>query len=184
MRTEVHVHGTIILIEGVSVQQVERALRPWLDYLDVGSLKEARSLEKDEPGIVFDRKRWMLELCWTGDVGSNFQRVLGDALAAVGPLTEEASAVEVTYYRDERDDVQLMFVGPTPYAVHDAQRRMMIEEISNLLGRQFAADEVSQVAGLVNELFKRDWERRKSGVPDAPPATPASNDPTPPSQLH
>ena len=86
MRTEVHVHGSIVLVEGVTAGQVEGALRPWLDYLDVASMKEARSLEQDEPGIVFDRKRYVLEVCWTGDVGRNFQGVLGDALAALGPL--------------------------------------------------------------------------------------------------
>ena len=78
MRTEVHVHGTVVLVEGVSIGQVEGALRPWLDYLDCASIKEARSLEQDEPGIVFDRKRFLLEICWTGDVGRNFQDVLGD----------------------------------------------------------------------------------------------------------
>ncbi len=86
MRTEVHVHGTVVLVEGVSIGQVEGALRPWLDYLDCASIKEARSLEQDEPGIVFDRKRFLLEICWTGDVGRNFQGVLGDALAGLGPL--------------------------------------------------------------------------------------------------
>ena len=60
MRTEVHVHGTVVLVEGVSIGQVEGALRPWLDYLDCASIKEARSLEQDEPGIVFDRKRFLL----------------------------------------------------------------------------------------------------------------------------
>jgi len=162
MRTEVHVHGTVVLVEGVSIGQVEGALRPWLDYLDCASIKEARSLEQDEPGIVFDRKRFLLEICWTGDVGRNFQGVLGDALAGLGPLAEEASTVEITYFHDKGDEVQLMFVGPTPQAIHDMQRRLMVEEVSNLLGRQFGAEDVSQVAALINKLFAEDWTRKQA----------------------
>ena len=48
MRTEVHVHGSIFLCKGVRLKQVEQALRPWLEYLDVETLADARSLEQEE----------------------------------------------------------------------------------------------------------------------------------------
>jgi hypothetical protein len=182
MRTEVHVHGSIVLVEGVTASQVEGALRPWLDYLDVASFKEARSLEQDEPGIVFDRKRYVLEVCWTGDVGRNFQGVLGDALAALGPLSEEAATIEITYFHDKGDEVQLMFVGPTPQAIHDLQRRLMVEEVSNLLGRQFGAEDVSQVAAVINRLFAEDWQRKQAAGETA--VATATQPHTRPKQLH
>ena len=61
MRTEVHVHGSIFLCKGVRLKQVEQALKPWLEYLDVETLADAHSLEREEPGIVFDpRERTLL----------------------------------------------------------------------------------------------------------------------------
>ena len=47
MRTEVHVHGSIFLCKGVRLSQVDQAIRPWLDYLDVqrdSHLREERLL--------------------------------------------------------------------------------------------------------------------------------------------
>jgi hypothetical protein len=52
MKTEVHVHGSVFLCKGVRLAQVELALRPWLDYVDADHLADAKSLERDEPGIV------------------------------------------------------------------------------------------------------------------------------------
>ena len=49
MRTEVHVHGSIFLCKGVRPSQVDQALRPWLDYLDVDTITDAHSLEREEP---------------------------------------------------------------------------------------------------------------------------------------
>src|SRR5438552_6901538 len=57
MHTEVHVHGTVLLKNGVSQTDIELALRHWFDYVDVDGLADARSAHQDEPGIVFDRRR-------------------------------------------------------------------------------------------------------------------------------
>jgi len=40
MRMEVHVHGTAFLCKGVHLTQVEDALRPWLDYLEIDALEK------------------------------------------------------------------------------------------------------------------------------------------------
>src|SRR5437879_8558267 len=69
MHTEVHVHGTVLLKSGVSQTDIELALRHWFDYVDVDGLADARSAHQDEPGIVFDRRRRSLDICWTGYVG-------------------------------------------------------------------------------------------------------------------
>src|SRR6185503_7203821 len=64
MRTEVHVHGSIFLCKGVRPSQVDQALRPWLDYLDVDTIGDAHSLEREEPGMTFDPKERVVNICW------------------------------------------------------------------------------------------------------------------------
>lgn len=172
MRIEVHVHGSIYLCKGVTLAQVENGLRKWLDYLDVEHIAEARSLEQSEPGIEFDRANRILDICWTGSVGRSFHRRLQETLEDIGPLAERASEVELTvFHEDGRDELQLLFVGPTPEAIHQAQRRCMIEDVSGLLSRHFSQAAVAQVAGLVNELFDRDWAQKAAETePDSSPA--------------
>ena len=41
MRTEVHVHGSVFLCKGVRPSQVDQAMRPWLDYMDVDTIADA-----------------------------------------------------------------------------------------------------------------------------------------------
>lgn len=163
MRIEVHVHGTLNLCKGVSLAQVENGLRKWLDYLDVETIAEARSLEQEEPGIVFHRSDRSLEICWTGEVGRNFVNRLQETFYDIGPLTERASEVELTYYyEDGRDEYQLLFVGPTEESIHQVQRRRMIDDVSSLLSRHFGPEDVDLVTDLVNTLFDRDLEKRKT----------------------
>ena len=58
-------------------------------------------------------------------------------------------------------------MGPTAQAVHEAQRRCMIEDLAAILERQFEKDKVAEVTALVNELFDRDW-KEKSAQPKKP----------------
>jgi hypothetical protein len=161
MRTEVHVHGTIPLRAGAALSQVESALQPWIDYLDVESLDELKSVHRDEPGLVFDSRRRLLEICWTGDVGRNFRKVIEDALQALCRFTEQATEVQLSYYHEDgRDEIGIVFVGPSPESIHEAQRRRMVEDMSNLLSRHFTQQEVSELVNHVNELFSRNWQQR------------------------
>ena len=100
MRMEVHVHGTAFMCKGVHLTQIEHALRPWLDYLEVESIEKVQSLEREEPGIRFDLKEQALDMCWTGEVGRSFQGRLAEAFKALGPLTEYASEITLTTYHD------------------------------------------------------------------------------------
>ena len=158
MRMEVHVHGNIALCKGVTRPQIESALNPWLDYLDVDSIDEAKSLEPVEPGIALDDKTRVLSMCWTGDIGRSFHRRLEEALQALGPFTEEASEVEVSVFHDNgEEEYRLIFVGPTPESIQQAERNRMIEDIAALLSRRFDQPSVEKVVTVVNELFERDW---------------------------
>jgi len=85
MRMEVHVHGTAFLCKGVHLTQVEHALHPWLEYLEVDAIAKVQSLEREEPGVRFDAKEQALDMCWTGEVGRSFNSRLQDALQTLGP---------------------------------------------------------------------------------------------------
>lgn len=156
MRIEVHVHGNIPLRAGVTSAQIEAALKPWLEYIDEDSLADARSVYEDEPGIAFDARERLLEICWTGDVGRAFREAIEVALQALNPYTERAAEIEVTYYHDDgQDELGIVFVGPTPEAIHEAQRQAMIEDVSHILARQFGDSEIGEVVAQLNELFQR-----------------------------
>ena len=157
MRMEVHVHGYLELVEGISKRQVEGALRPLLQYLDVEHLDELKSLEPDQPGFVFSDRNYTLEMCCTLEVGRNFVHSLEEAMLALGRLVENATAIEViSYHEDGRDETQLMFVGPTPEAILEAQRRHMLEDVAALLSRHFRQEAVDEVLNLVSNLFQRE----------------------------
>lgn len=157
MRLEVHVHGYLELVEGVSKRQVEHALRPLLNYLDVEHLDELKSLEPDQPGFVFGDRNYTLEMCCTLDVGRNFFNTLEQAMQALGKLVENAAAIElISYHEDGQDESQLMFVGQSPEAILDAQRRYMLQDVSALLSRHFKQEAVDEVLALVSDLFGRE----------------------------
>jgi hypothetical protein len=163
MRLEVHLHGYIELCEGVSRKQVETALHPLFDYLDVENMNEVLSLEEDQPGIKFNQREFTLEICCTLEIGNSFFAALEGAMNGVGLLAEQGTAVEVIlYHPDGRDEMQLIFIGPTPDAIYDAQRRRMVEDVTSLMRRQFNESTTNEVVTLVNELFRR--ERNKQPI--------------------
>ena len=162
MRTEVHVHGNLRFMKDVSPAQVESGLRPWLSYLDIDSVEEARSLEQEEPGITYDTAARELTICWTGEVGRNFHRCVEESMQSLGPLTDGTTVIELTYFHDDgQDESQLIFVGPSPEAIHEAQRLRMLEDVQYLLGRHFGREAIERVVSVVNELFDQDWSDRE-----------------------
>ena len=163
MRHEVHLHADIPILEGVSRRQLEQALAPLLEYLDADGLADVKSLEPDEPGMKYDEKELLLTVCWTGEIGRSFHPALEAALDGLGPFCYEAVEVDLTIYQDNGEqESKLLFVGPTARAIHEAQRRCMVEDVAAVLGRQFGKDEVTQVTTLVNEMFDRDWKEKAS----------------------
>jgi hypothetical protein len=163
MRHEVHLHADIPILEGVSRRQLEQAFAPLLEYLDAEGLSDVKSLEPDEPGIKYDEKELLLTVCWTGEIGRSFDGALEATLDSLGPYCYEAVEVDLTLYHDNGEqESKLLFVGPTAQAIHEAQRRCMVEDVAAILGRQFDKAAVAQVTALVNELFDRDWKEKAS----------------------
>ena len=163
MRLEVHVHADIPILEGVSKRQLEQAFAPLLEYLDADGIADVKSLEPDEPGLKYDEKDMLLTLCWTGEIGRSFHGALEATLENLGPYCYEAVEVDVTTYLENGEqESKLLFVGPTAQAIHEAQRRCMVEDVAAILGRQFDKAAVTQVTAMVNELFDRDWKEKAS----------------------
>ena len=163
MRHEIHLHADIPILEGVSRKQVELALAPLLEYLDADNMADVKSLEADEPGFKYDEKELILYVCWTGEIGRSFHMALDAALDNLGPYCYEAVEIDLTVYHENGEqESRLLFVGPTPQAIHEAQRRCMVEDVAAILGRQFAKDKVAEITTLVNDLFDRDWKEKGS----------------------
>src|SRR3954463_13119885 len=134
MRHEVHLHADIPILEGVSKRQLEQAFAPLLEYLDADGLSDVKSLEPDEPGLKYDEKDMILTLCWTGEIGRSFHGALEAALENLGPYCYEAVEVDLTLYQENGEqESKLLFVGPTLQAIHEAQRRCMIEDVTAIL---------------------------------------------------
>jgi hypothetical protein len=168
MRLEVHVHADIPILEGVSKRQLEQAFQPLLEYLDADGLADVKSLEPDEPGIRYDEKELILYVCWTGEIGRSFHGALEATLENLGPYCYEAVEVDVTTYLENGEqESKLLFVGPTAQAIHEAQRRCMLEDVAAILGRQFDKERVAEVSALVSELFDREW-KEKAAQPKKP----------------
>ena len=167
MRTEVHVHGTIHLRPDVQLTDINQALQPWLEYLDVGSIEDAGSIHHDEMGIYFDSRGRVLDICWSGEVGRSFGSQVEPAIRGLCPLSEAAAEIEISYYDDDgNDEMNIVFVGPTPASIHEAQRRRMTQDVSDLLARHFDNPAINEVVTLLNDLFRRDWLKHSQNGSD------------------
>src|SRR5260221_777632 len=163
MRHEVHLHADIPVLEGISRRQVEQALGPLLEYLDADGMAEVKSLETDEPGFRYDDKELILTLCWTGEIGRSFHLALEAALENLGPLCYEAVEVDLTLdHPNGEQESKLLFVGPTLQAIHEAQRRCMLEDVAPILARQFDKAKAGEVTTLGTNLLNRDWKDKAS----------------------
>ncbi len=166
MKTEVHVHGSVFLCKGVRLAQVELALRPWLDYVDADHIADAKSLEREETGIVYDAGERVVNMCWTGDVGRSFHNKLTEACNNLGPLTEYASEVEVTYYPDSgEDEFHQFFIGPSAEAIHEFRRQCVTEDINHMLSRHLGKPEIEQVTALVGKMFDAHAPQKSGNAP-------------------
>ena len=168
---EIHVHGTVPLREEVTFEQIQDALRAIWVYAGARSLVEgADSFYEEEPGIRFDDNEHLLQMCWTIKGEDDFRQALDDMCMGSNDLTYTGAALEVTFYdaefdeedeaqgRDSRDDFLMLFVGPTPAAIMQVQRDLLVQDMVNLLERHFDASELSDVVLEVDKLFSKRFD--------------------------
>lgn len=163
---EIHVHGDIPLRTDVNFSQIQEALKPLWAYAGAKSLADgAASSYEEEPGIRFDQKEHVLQICWTVAGDEDFRHALDEMCMGVNELAEQGAAIEVTFYDAEfdeeeeppeaesRDDFIMLFVGPTPAAIMQVQRDLLVEDVVNLMERHFEGAELGGVVAEIDKLF-------------------------------
>ena len=163
---EIHVHGDVKLRSDVGFDALQDALKPLWKYARARSLADgAASLYEDEPGIRFDAPDHLLQMCWTVAGDEDFRQQLDDLCMNLNDLSAEGSQIEVTFYdaqydeedeehgRESRDDFVLLFVGPTPEAIMQAQRNLLVEDVVALMERHFDGAELGGVVAEIDKLF-------------------------------
>ena len=169
---EIHVHGDVPLRAEVGYDQLQDALKPLWKYAGARSLADgAPSVYEEEPGIQFDAAKRMLTICWTVPGDEDFRQSLDELCMSLNELAEQGAAIEVTFYdaefdeededagRDARDDFVMLFVGPTPAAIMQVQRDLLVEDVVNLMERHFDGAELGGVVAEIDKLFGERFDK-------------------------
>ena len=134
MRTEVHVHGSIFLCKGVRLSQVDQSMRPWLDYLDVDTIGDAHSLEREEPGISLRsegaRGQHLLDGRSRPQLPEPAHRSVPQSRTADGVRVRSRSHL---LSRRRRRRVLPDVRRPEPEAIHEFRRQCVVEDVSGML---------------------------------------------------
>ena len=164
---EIHVHGDVKLHSDVDFDALQEALRPLWSYTGARSLADgASSLYESEPGIRYDPHQHLLQMCWSLAGDEDFRQQLDDMCMNLNEVSAIGAAIEVTFYdtqydeedqeagRESRDDFLLLFVGPTPQAILQAQRDLLVADMVQLMERHFDGAELGGVVDEVDKLFE------------------------------
>lgn len=174
---EIHVHGQVPLREDVRFEQVQEALKPLWKYAGARSLADgANSSYEDEPGIKFDAKEHLLQMCWTVGGDDDFRHTLDEVCMSLNELATEGAAIEITFYdaefdeeeapsgEESRDDFLMLFVGPTPAAIMQVQRDLLVQDVINLMERHFDGAELGGVVAEIDKLFTQRFDALVSSL--------------------
>ena len=174
---EIHVHGQVLLRAEVTFEQLQDALQPLWSYAGGRSLAAgAASAYEEEPGIQFDAKERMLQMCWTVSGDQDFRQALDDVCMGLNELAEEGAAIEVTFYdaefdeeegdrsQEARDDFVMLFVGPNPAAIMKVQRDMLVQDVVQMMERHFESSELVGVVSEIDKLFMQRFDSLLSSL--------------------
>ncbi|MDB5929684.1 MAG: hypothetical protein JWR60_1391 [Polaromonas sp.] len=169
---EIHVHGEVPLRADVSFEQLQDALKPLWKYAGAKSLATgAASVYEEEPGIRFDAPKHLLQMCWTVPGAEDFRQALDEMCMGLNDLAEVGAPIEVTFYDadfdeeedggeddEAQDDFVIYFVGPTPAAIMQVQRDLLVQDMIGLMERHFDGSELGEVVQAVDKLFERRFD--------------------------
>lgn len=174
---EIHVHGDVPIKPGTSTQAIQEALRPLWHYAGARSLDAgAASLYEEEPGIRFDSDGQRLQICWTVSGDEDFRTVMEDLCMNLNDISASGTPLEVTFYdtdfdeedeargAESRDDFVMLFVGPDPGAIMQAQRDLLIHDVVNMMERHFDGSELSGVVAEIDKLFSQRFDNLVSSL--------------------
>jgi len=165
---EIHVHGQAALRVDVKLADVEEALKPLWRYAGARSLAEgAKSSFDDEPGIQFLHQEHLLQICWTVNGDDDFRQILDEVCMSLNELSSAGSTLEISFNdlnfdpededpeQDPRDDFFVLFIGPNPSAIMQAERDLLIQDVTLMMERHFNANELSGVVSEIDKLYKK-----------------------------
>ena len=168
---EIHVHGQVALRPEANYEQLQEALKPLWKYAGARSLADgAVSAYEEEPGILFDAKEHSLQICWTVRGDDDFRQSLDEMCMNLNDLAQEGAAIEVTFYdadfdedeeeddSESRDDFLMLFVGPTPAAIMQVQRDLLVQDVVNMMERHFDGAELGGVVAEIDRLFSERFD--------------------------
>lgn len=168
---EIHVHGDVPLRDDVVYQQIQDALKPLWQYAGARSLAAAaESAYEDEPGIRFDAGAHVLQMCWTVPGDDDFRQVIEEACMGLNEIASAGAPLEVSFYDTEfdeeeapedeeaRDDFMMCFVGPTPAAIMQVQRDLLVQDVVHVMERHFDASELGEVVTAIDTLFNQRFD--------------------------
>jgi hypothetical protein len=168
---EIHVHGDVPIKPGTDIKAIQEALKPLWHYAGARTLSEgSTSLYEEEPGIRFDASLHRLQMCWTVRGDDDFRMVMDEMCMNLNELSVAGAQIEVTFYDTEfddedeasgaesRDDFVMLFVGPDPGAIMQAQRDLLIHDVVNMMERHFDGSELSGVVAEIDKLFSQRFD--------------------------
>lgn len=174
---EIHVHGQVPLRADTTFEQLQEALKPLWTYAGARSLADgAHSSYEEEPGIRFDAHEHVLQMCWTVTGDEDFRQSLDEMCMSLNELSQAGAPIEVTFYDTEfdeedaepeaqsRDDFLVMFVGPTPAAIMQVQRDLLVQDTINMMERHFDAAELGGVVAEIDKLFTQRFDALVSSL--------------------
>jgi hypothetical protein len=154
------------LRDDVDFKALQEAAKPLWKYAGAKSLTEgAQSLYEEEPGIRFEAADHKLQLCWTVRGDEDFRQVLDDLCMNINEISAAGAQLEITFYDTEfededesrgaesRDDFFILFVGPDPASIMQAQRDLLVQDVIGLMERHFDGSELSGVVQEIDKLF-------------------------------
>lgn len=163
---QIHVHGQVSVRPDVRSEQMSEVLKPLWKYAGARSFADGTvSLFEDEPGIHFDAKTHLLQICWTVAGDEDFRQSLDDLCMNLNEVADAGAAIEVTFYDDDfdedesepdaesRDDFLMLFVGPNPAAIMHVQRDLLVQDVVTLMERHFDGSELGGVVTAIERLF-------------------------------
>lgn len=174
---EIHVHGDVPLRDDVVFSQIQDALKPLWQYAGARSLAAAaESAYEDEPGIRFDAQAHLLQMCWTVPGGEDFRQVIEEACMGLNDIAAAGAPLEISFYDTEfdeedapedeeaRDDFMMCFVGPTPAAIMQVQRDLLVQDVVHVMERHFDAAELGEVVETIDKLFSQRFDALENSM--------------------
>ncbi len=177
---EMHIHGDVPIRQGVKPRDIEVALAPLIAYTKRHyAAQGGASLYDEEPGIQFTEPDHVLHFCWSVAGDLDFRETLDELVMGLNDIAREGAALEVSFYDlefddedwdessdatdgsddeedDSRDDFFVLFVGPTPAAIMQVQRDLLVRDVTMLMERHFEKEEMTPVIEAMDKM----WEGR------------------------